>query len=269
MELVFWKKLVSVYNGTPYVYDAWGSVNVSNPSMIWGAPIHPVGHANPIRYRGYYYDVETDWYFLQTRYYNPEWKRFINADTYFIANGDALNGSNMYAYCRNNPVMRVDPSGMQDAGVLNPPSSGPTDPFIFLYYLVKGIGALAAIGTTAYGLTKTANDIINFLKVGHIDWDLKKAQRVHILKGSKDTPHDWSPFGIDPDGKGAWTTLLAILKKVIESPDHRVGEPETVRNGQIWLYELDFIDKGVTVIVKIFESVKGWFKLSDAFTRPL
>ena len=95
-----------------YVYDAWGQVTASNPSMIWGAPIHPVGHANPIRYRGYYYDTETDWYFLQTRYYSPEWKRFINADTLFIAGRDVINGSNMYAYCNGNPVMLVDPSGM-------------------------------------------------------------------------------------------------------------------------------------------------------------
>jgi len=95
-----------------YIYDAWGQVTASNPSMIWGAPIHPVGLANPIRYRGYYYDVETDWYFLQTRYYSPEWKRFINADTLFIAGRDVINGSNMYAYCNGNPVMLVDPSGM-------------------------------------------------------------------------------------------------------------------------------------------------------------
>jgi len=94
-----------------YIYDAWGQVTASNPSMIWGAPIHPVGHANPIRYRGYYYDTETGYYWLQTRYYSPEWKRFINADALFIA-GNPLTASNMYAYCDGNPVMYVDPSGM-------------------------------------------------------------------------------------------------------------------------------------------------------------
>ena len=65
---------------------------------------------NPFRYRGYYYDIETRYYYLQTRYYNPEWGRFLNADGYINANGDIL-GYNMFAYCGNNPVNRIDPSG--------------------------------------------------------------------------------------------------------------------------------------------------------------
>ena len=56
-----------------------------------------IAELNPIRYRGYYYDVESGYYFCQTRYYNPEWRRFINADALFVA-GDPLTGSNMYAY---------------------------------------------------------------------------------------------------------------------------------------------------------------------------
>ena len=54
--------------------------------------------------------TETGYYYLQTRYYNPEWGRFINADGYINANGDIL-GYNMFAYCSNNPVMYVDPKG--------------------------------------------------------------------------------------------------------------------------------------------------------------
>jgi len=77
-------------------------------------PVICVGALNPIRYRGYYYDVETGFYWLMTRYYNPEWRRFINADVFFITNGDPLKGANMYSYCRNMPVMRVDPNGMED-----------------------------------------------------------------------------------------------------------------------------------------------------------
>ena len=72
----------------------------------------PMAYTNPIRYRGYYYDDETGWYWLQTRYYNPTWCRFINADCLFIAGKDALNGSNMYTYCGGNPVMYTDPNGM-------------------------------------------------------------------------------------------------------------------------------------------------------------
>ena len=69
---------------------------------------------NLIRYRGYYWDYETGYYWLQTRYYNPQWRRFLNADNRFIAGedvNDLLTASNMYAYCNGNPVMFVDPDG--------------------------------------------------------------------------------------------------------------------------------------------------------------
>jgi len=75
-----------------------------------------IGELNPIRYRGYYYDVETNYYYLQTRYYSPEWRRFINADCLFIA-GNPITGSNMYGYCNGNPVMLVDPDGMSSQSV--------------------------------------------------------------------------------------------------------------------------------------------------------
>ena len=95
-----------------YVYDAWGNIlsitdgsgnDISN--NIWH-----IGNLNPIRYRSYYYDTETNFYYLQTRYYDPAIRRFINADGYVNANGDIL-GFNMYAYCGNNPVMNVDYTG--------------------------------------------------------------------------------------------------------------------------------------------------------------
>ncbi|MCL2300498.1 MAG: RHS repeat-associated core domain-containing protein [Firmicutes bacterium] len=85
-----------------YNYDAWGN------TALWGS----IALKNPIRYRGYYEDSVTGWYWLNTRWYIPQWRRFVNADALFIAGADALNGSNMYAYCNNNPVMYADPSGM-------------------------------------------------------------------------------------------------------------------------------------------------------------
>ena len=62
-----------------YEYDAWGNVTVYG--NIWQGEEF-VGHINPFRYRGYYYDNETGFYYLQTRYYDPEIRRFINADNY-------------------------------------------------------------------------------------------------------------------------------------------------------------------------------------------
>ena len=60
-----------------YVYDAWGRVitTVDNTNIN-------LGEINPLRYRGYIYDQETGLYYLQSRYYNPTWGRFLNADTF-------------------------------------------------------------------------------------------------------------------------------------------------------------------------------------------
>ncbi len=87
-----------------YVYDAWGNT-------IDGYFSSTLGTLNPLRYRGYVYDTETELYYLQSRYYNPEIGRFINADA-FASTGQGLLGNNMFAYCGNNPVCRYDVGGM-------------------------------------------------------------------------------------------------------------------------------------------------------------
>ena len=66
---------------------------------------------NPIRYRGYYYDKETNLYYLNSRYYNPEWRRFISPDNPDYLDPETPNGLNLYAYCYNDPVNYADPSG--------------------------------------------------------------------------------------------------------------------------------------------------------------
>ena len=88
-----------------YAYDAWGNIILTTGSMAGTLGAH-----NPLRYRGYVYDKETGFYYLQSRYYNPEVGRFINADA-LVATGQGLLGNNMFAYCGNNPVRRRDASG--------------------------------------------------------------------------------------------------------------------------------------------------------------
>ena len=89
-----------------YLYDAWGKcVSVEN------ADGYTIGTANPFRYCGYYYDNETGFYYLQTRYYDPAIARFINADSYLTTDITGFISSNMFAYCENNPVMYGDSDG--------------------------------------------------------------------------------------------------------------------------------------------------------------
>ncbi len=94
-----------------YTYNAWGellSVTDDDGTAITNSLA--IAHLNPLRYRGYYYDTETGFYYLQSRYYDPANRRFINADIY-TSTGQGFLGSNMYAYCGNNPVFSTDPYG--------------------------------------------------------------------------------------------------------------------------------------------------------------
>lgn len=90
-----------------YTYDAWGNHIIDTLDSAYDE----LSQLNPFRYRGYYYDTETGLYFLKTRYYDPEVGRFITIDDLSYLDPDTINGLNLYAYCGNNPVMNVDPSG--------------------------------------------------------------------------------------------------------------------------------------------------------------
>ncbi|MBR5323081.1 MAG: hypothetical protein IKU48_06010 [Clostridia bacterium] len=95
-------------NGTKvveYTYDAWGKILATTGTLAT-----TIGELNPIRYRGYYYDAETGFYYCRARYYDPEICRWINPDKY-VSTGQGLISFNMFAYCNNNPVNMVDSSG--------------------------------------------------------------------------------------------------------------------------------------------------------------
>ena len=98
-----------------------------------------IGINNPLRYRGYYYDTETNLYYLQSRYYSPELRRFlcgdIGVEILKMTQGQVL-GANLFAYCCNNPVMFADPAGE------------------WLANLISGVVGAAVFGTLAYVVCK-------------------------------------------------------------------------------------------------------------------
>ena len=110
--------IVAVYNASgtklvAYTYDAWGNHTVT----YYNAGTATAAIKNPFRYRGYYYDSDIGLYYLNSRYYDANTGRFINADGY-ISTGQGILGYNMYAYCGNNPVNYVDYSGTSPLGIV-------------------------------------------------------------------------------------------------------------------------------------------------------
>ena len=87
-----------------YYYDAWGNI-----TEITGDAA--IANINPLRYRSYYYDTETNLYYLSTRYYAPDMCRFLNADNLVISVGGKLLGNNLFTYCMNSPTNMSDSTG--------------------------------------------------------------------------------------------------------------------------------------------------------------
>lgn len=127
-----------------YTYDAWGkvlSIKDNNDNEI--ADCNNIGIINPFRYRSYYYDDETKLYYLNSRYYNPEWCRFINSDGYLTDNIGSVD-YNMFSYSKNNPITYIDIDGKAV--------------FLGLLIGIVGVGAFA-IGTTMITRNKAKKEI--------------------------------------------------------------------------------------------------------------
>lgn len=94
-----------------YAYDPWGVPTVTGNQTL--------AELNPCSYRSYYYDWETGYYYLQSRYYDPKIGRFINIDNVaLLATAEALVEFNLFAYCINNPIAKSDPTGYTPANVI-------------------------------------------------------------------------------------------------------------------------------------------------------
>ena len=109
--------VVAVYDASgtklvSYTYDAWGNTTVTQHATSIPTPVQN----NPYRYRGYYFDIDLNLYYLNARYYDQVTGRFINADDSLY---HSMIGYNMFVYCNNNPVMNSDPTGESAVGVIS------------------------------------------------------------------------------------------------------------------------------------------------------
>ena len=146
-----------------YIYDAWGNHKVVDNIGNEITDTAHIGNINPYRYRGYYFDTETGLYYLKSRYYDPQTGRFISIDDISFADPDTINGLNLYAYCCNNPVMHVDPTGQYAISAV-------------LIGLIIGAIIGAVVGGTVAGVT-AYND-------GARGWELVGWTALGIVGGS-------------------------------------------------------------------------------------
>ena len=160
-------------NGTlaaSYNYGAWGNYSVHDKDGKKTTDATFIGHINPLRYRGYYYDRETRLYYLQSRYYDFANCRFINADTFATTDANGFLSANMFAYCENNPIMRVDPDG--------------SSPLSLVINTLVGAGvsvASAAINANIAGSPISTGDLIKAAAVGAVSGFLSSVSPVQDM----------------------------------------------------------------------------------------
>ena len=123
-----------------YEYDAWGECVILHDTATLPNYGKTLGNLNPIRYKGYYYDTETNLYYLVNRYYDPATGRFISSDSTNYLDFSNDYGINLFAYCNNNPVMGYDPMGKISA--------------IAVALILIGSAILLAAQTLVYGAVK-------------------------------------------------------------------------------------------------------------------
>ena len=201
--------ILRIFNGNgtlcaEYSYDAWGKCtiksNVSNIATI-----------NPFRYRGYYLDDETGLYYLNARYYDPEIGRFISPDGTEYLDPESINGLNIYAYCRNNPVMNIDPSGT----------------FALISFLI-GLGIAALIGVGVGAISYTVGAVVSWAISGEWSWSWGMFAGAIIggaLGGALAFAAPWLSVGVSSFITGVLSTSIGMgLEMAWEGAEYTIAE---------------------------------------------
>ena len=229
-----------------------------------------IGRLNPYRYRGYYFDEETGLYYLQSRYYDPETGRFLNADTVEYLDPETINGLNLYAYCGNNPVMYSDPSGhfpwlvfaiiagilILGGGAIGGISAGMAGGSVGEVFAGIGKGTINGLVLSAgvlltalgfyVGVTSIAGSALAFYGISVTANMLE----VGVTQGKK------SYY----DGDDAWNTINDVNRSMFVNAD-------TILGGELDLFSA-FSLEGTRIIPKVFTGGKAYFSyLKTSFTK--
>ena len=180
-------------NGTQvvsYTYDAWGA-----PLSVTGTAADTIGQINPFRYRSYYYDNETGLYYLNSRYYDPETYRFINADNAISGTGESIQGYNLFAYCFNNPINADDANGNWPNWIKTAAKVAAS--IVAVVAVTAVVAATAGVAAFALGATAAVvTSVVTGAVVGGVvsgavsigmQWKTKGANNISVKETAKST----------------------------------------------------------------------------------
>ena len=187
--------------GAQYAYDAWGNIIAMSGTLA---------ELNPLRYRGYVYDQETGFYYLNSRYYDPAVGRFISADNY-PTTGQGLNGNNMFAYCGNNPVSRQDDGGE-------------------FWNIVIGAG----VGAVVSGLISVASQVLENKGIANVDW-----ARVGVAAAAGAISGGFAATGIKVNGQMVVNGIIGAASSGIDTYLKSNGTASFSEYAKILLLELE------------------------------
>lgn len=242
-----------------YTYDSLGNlISMTNGEGqdVFFTTLH-IAHKNHFRYRGYYFDEETQMYYLNSRYYNPTYGRFINSDNY-VSTDTGILGYNMYAYCNNNFINYSDVSG--------------NGFFVALGIIAVGVAVVSYVNTE-YRSRKAQKEIAKVQqkpnvpdKTKEIDAELKKnATQIVNDTQAQLTPHKLYTF-INDTKSGSKYDLKQTEEWKNQTVSYRgmVLEPQDIGNlnfgyiGRAMGYNVDFLTMGA-----------GAYQLATNYDNPV
>jgi RHS repeat-associated protein len=243
--------VIRIYDGAGavvanYNYDAWGnviSVTDANGTAITDST--HIANVNPLRYRGYYYDSETGLYYLQSRYYDPAVKRFINADDSNILLDDQGNilQYNLFAYCFDNPVNMYDEDGHYAASLTKRALSlgvtmstlllalkllGLSNAWNVAGWVILGVVAAITVGVVGYKIYKSSKSK-----------KTKKTAKKSGKEKANDAP-DWAKRQRYDPNKSADRNARDVLDKKYGKGNYKTGPNSEHSKIKKWLQR----DKG-------------------------